>query len=113
MEDISPNAVGLLPITQSKELSCASFFFSSSRNPFPFTSLAIILQDPRFAEYYLNFTNQVSAKDLEKLAETDENNFIKSVQEVYADYYTINRDLFSLNLPSTFGLSKPKEQWKQ
>lgn len=37
------------------------------------------IKDPRFAEYYINFTNHIFNQDLEALAEIDENNYIKSI----------------------------------
>ena len=40
---------------------------------------ATISLDPRFAEYHLNFTNHVTNKDLEQIAELDESGLVKTV----------------------------------
>ena len=47
---------------------------------------------------------------LEELAHGDEHEVVQQVQEYYADYYPINRDLFSLNIESTLGLTPHQSQ---
>lgn len=54
------------------------------------------LRDPRYGEYYLYFTNVVKKSSLERLAEADDHEVVKLVQEHFADYIVINSDLFSL-----------------
>jgi len=54
------------------------------------------MSQERFSEYYLFFSNVIPNYQIEKLAEIDEHDLIKSVQEVYADYYVVNSDFFSL-----------------
>lgn len=56
------------------------------------------LRDPKYGEYYLYFTNVVKKSSLERLAEADDYEVVKSVQEMFADYTVINPDLFSLNI---------------
>ena len=56
------------------------------------------LRDPKYGEYYLYFTNVVKKSSLERLAEADDHEVVKSVQEMFADYTVINPDLFSLNI---------------
>jgi vacuolar protein sorting-associated protein 45 len=54
------------------------------------------LRDPKYGEYYLYFTNIVKKSSLERLAEADDHEAVKLVQEHFADYVVINSDLFSL-----------------
>ncbi|KAK5997398.1 Vacuolar protein sorting-associated protein 45 [Cladobotryum mycophilum] len=56
------------------------------------------LRDPKYGEYYLYFTNVAKKSSLERLAEADDHEIVKTVQEHFADYVVINPDLFSLNL---------------
>ncbi|KAI0840482.1 Sec1-like protein [Hypoxylon sp. FL0890] len=56
------------------------------------------LRDPKYGEYYLYFSNVVKKSSLERLAEADDHEVVKQVQEHFADYIVINPDLFSLSL---------------
>ncbi|KJZ73355.1 hypothetical protein HIM_07149 [Hirsutella minnesotensis 3608] len=56
------------------------------------------LRDPKYGEYHLYFTNVVKKSSLERLAEADDHEVVKSVQEHFADYTVINPDLFSLGV---------------
>lgn len=56
------------------------------------------LRDPKYGEYYLYFTNVAKKSSLERLAEADDHEIVKVVQEHFADYTVINPDLFSLSL---------------
>ncbi|PHH84412.1 hypothetical protein CDD83_1976 [Cordyceps sp. RAO-2017] len=56
------------------------------------------LREPRYGEYYLYFTNVVKKSSLERLAEADDHEVVKTVQEHFADYNVINPDLFSLGV---------------
>ncbi|KAK4060489.1 uncharacterized protein Triagg1_10759 [Trichoderma aggressivum f. europaeum] len=56
------------------------------------------LRDPKYGEYYLFFTNVAKKSALERLAEADDHEVVKLVQEHFADYIVINPDLFSLNM---------------
>lgn len=56
------------------------------------------LRDPKYGEYYLYFTNVAKKSSLERLAEADDHEVVKLVQEHFADYTVINPDLFSLGL---------------
>lgn len=46
----------------------------------------------------LDFSNIIRKSSLERLAEADDNEIVKSVQECFADYIVVNPDLFTLNL---------------
>ncbi|KAK3944717.1 vacuolar protein sorting-associated protein 45 [Diplogelasinospora grovesii] len=56
------------------------------------------LREPKYGEYYLYFTNVIKKSSLERLAEADDHEVVKLVQEIFADYVVINPDLFTLNL---------------
>jgi vacuolar protein sorting-associated protein 45 len=56
------------------------------------------LREPKYGEYHLFFTNVVKKSSLERLAEADDHEVVKLVQEHFADYVVINSDLFSLGL---------------
>lgn len=67
------------------------------------------LRDPRYGEYHLFFSNVVKKSSLERLAEADNREVVKVVQEYFVDYVTINSDLFSLGLSRIWGNSP--EHW--
>jgi len=56
------------------------------------------LRDPKYGEYHLYFTNIAKKSALERLAESDDHEVVKSVQEVFADYTVVNPDLYSLSI---------------
>ena len=45
-----------------------------------------------------DFSNVIRKSSLERLAEADSNEVVKSVQEYFGDYITVNPDLWSLDL---------------
>lgn len=56
------------------------------------------LREPRYGEYYLYFSNVVKKSSLERLAEADDHEVVKLVQEHFADFVVVNPDLFDLNI---------------
>lgn len=56
------------------------------------------LREPKYGEYNIYFSNIVRKSSLERLAEADDHEVVKAVQEYFADYIVINPDLMSLNL---------------
>ncbi|KAG9296244.1 hypothetical protein G9A89_014836 [Geosiphon pyriformis] len=56
------------------------------------------LKDPCYGDYYLYFSNTLKKSSIERLAEVDEHEVVREVQEYYADYCAINPDFYSLNL---------------
>src|SRR5690242_17693101 len=56
------------------------------------------LRDPKYGEYNVYFSNIVRKSSLERLAEADNHEVVKAVQEYFADYIVVNPDLMSLNL---------------
>lgn len=61
--------------------------------------LAEELRNPKYSEYHVIFSNTTTDAQLQQLAENDEQEVIQSVFEMFADFYAINRNLYSLNLP--------------
>lgn len=59
------------------------------------------LSSPRFSEYHIFFSGIVSPSLLNLLAESDEKERVKQIQEFYADFLPINEDLWSLNCRNT------------
>ncbi|MCJ1458392.1 vacuolar protein sorting-associated protein 45 [Mycoblastus sanguinarius] len=55
-------------------------------------------REPKYGEYAIYFSNVIRKSSLERLAEADNNEVVKAVQEYFADYIVINPDLFSLDL---------------
>ncbi len=72
-------------------------------------------REPRYGEYYVCktnllqplsetdravqvFSNVVRKSSLERLAEADDNEVVKGVQEYFGDYIVVNPDLFSLDI---------------
>ncbi|RKO89161.1 Sec1-like protein [Blyttiomyces helicus] len=56
------------------------------------------LREPCYGDYYLYFSNTLKKSALERLAEVDEQEVVREVQEHYADFLAVNPDLFSLSL---------------
>lgn len=56
------------------------------------------LRDPKYGEYNVYFSNVVKKSSLERLAEADDHEVIRAVQEHFADYIVLNPDLFTLDL---------------
>jgi vacuolar protein sorting-associated protein 45 len=56
------------------------------------------LREPKYGEYNLYFSNVVKKSSLERLAEADNHEVVKAVQEHFADYTVVNSDLFTLDL---------------
>lgn len=60
-------------------------------------ALANELREPKYGEYYLYFSNILSKTAIERLAEVDEYEVVKEVQEYFADFAPLLPCLFSLN----------------
>lgn len=57
------------------------------------------LQNPKYGAYYIYFTNILAKADVKILAEHDEQEVVKEVQEYYIDFLAVNPHLFSLGIP--------------
>ncbi|CAD6923017.1 unnamed protein product [Tilletia laevis] len=91
-------------------LKCCCFLRPSSSS---IAALVDELRMPKYSSYHLYFTNVLKKTDIERLAEADEHEVVKEVQEFFADYVPVNPTLFSLNLspcpPHRLWASKPTE----
>mmetsp|Transcript_29157 Transcript_29157/g.64281 ORF Transcript_29157/g.64281 Transcript_29157/m.64281 type:complete len:592 (-) Transcript_29157:46-1821(-) len=67
--------------------------------------LARELAHPRFSEYHIFFSGVVSGGLLRLIAENDEQELVKQVQEFYGDFLPINEDLVTLNCRNTLAMS--------
>jgi len=63
------------------------------------------LTRPRFAEYHIFFTGILTAGLLRIIAESDEHELVKQIQEFYADFIPINDDLITLNCRNTVAMT--------
>ncbi|KZT44435.1 vacuolar protein sorting-associated protein 45 [Sistotremastrum suecicum HHB10207 ss-3] len=75
-------------------LKCICFLSPSAES---LDALAEELRDPRYGEYYLYFSNVLTKTAIERLAEVDEYEVVREVQEYFADYCPILPSLYSLN----------------
>ncbi|KAH8683047.1 Sec1-like protein [Tricladium varicosporioides] len=55
-------------------------------------------RDPKYGEYNIYFSNVVKKSSLERLAEADDHEVVRVVQEHFADYIVVNPDLFTLDI---------------
>ncbi|KAF8501044.1 Sec1 family-domain-containing protein [Russula emetica] len=55
------------------------------------------LKEPKYGEYYLYFSNILTKTAIERLADADEYEAVREVQEHFADYAPLLPSLFSLN----------------
>lgn len=56
------------------------------------------LREPKYGEYHIYFSNIIRKSSLERLAEADDHEVVRVVQEHFADFVVINPDLCSLNI---------------
>lgn len=71
------------------------------------------LRQHSFGEYHLFFSNVLKLDLLQQLADADALSLVKQVQELYADYFPVNKSLFSLNLQSSLKFSTPRPRWSR
>ncbi|CDO69996.1 hypothetical protein BN946_scf184973.g6 [Trametes cinnabarina] len=75
-------------------MKCICFLQPSEES---FEALEAELREPKYGEYYLYFSNILSKTAIERLADADEFEVVREVQEYFADYAPILPCLFSLN----------------
>ncbi|KAI9059274.1 Sec1-like protein [Trametes sanguinea] len=75
-------------------MKCICFLQPSEES---FEALEAELREPKYGEYYLYFSNILSKTAIERLADVDEFEVVREVQEYFADYAPILPCLFSLN----------------
>ncbi|BES99545.1 vacuolar protein sorting 45 homolog (S. cerevisiae) [Nesidiocoris tenuis] len=56
------------------------------------------IRNPRYGMYYIYFSNIISKTDIKTIAECDEIEVVREVQEFYGDYLAVSPHLFSLNV---------------
>lgn len=83
--------------TGLRYLKCLVFIRPTQSN---IEALCTELRNPKYGAYYIYFSNIVAKADIKMLAEHDEQEVVKEVQELYMDYLAVNPHLFSIGLPT-------------
>ncbi|ESP05609.1 hypothetical protein LOTGIDRAFT_208594 [Lottia gigantea] len=78
-----------------KHLKCITFLRPTQENV---QLLASELKSPKYGLYYIYFSNVISKQDVKILAEADDQEVVREVQEFYGDYIAVNPHLYSFNL---------------
>ncbi|XP_070202635.1 vacuolar protein sorting-associated protein 45-like isoform X2 [Littorina saxatilis] len=78
-----------------KHLNCIAFLRPTKENV---ELLAQELRYPKYGLYFIYFSNVISKQDVKILAEADDQEVVREVQEFYGDYIAVNPHLFSLNI---------------
>ncbi|XP_065210000.1 vacuolar protein sorting-associated protein 45 [Planococcus citri] len=79
-----------------KHLKCIVFLRPTREN---ITLLSRELRSPRYGVYYIYMSNIIAKADVKVLAENDEQEVVRELQEFYADYLAVSPHLFSFNIP--------------
>lgn len=82
--------------TALRYLKCLVFLRPTQQN---IELLCNELRYPKYGAYYIYFSNIIAKADVKILAEHDEQEVVKEVQELYMDYLAVNPYLFSIGLP--------------
>lgn len=78
-----------------RHMKCIVFVRPTSEN---IALLSRELKYPKFGVYFIYFSNVIPKADVKTLAECDEQETVREVQEVFADYLAVDRHLFSFNI---------------
>ncbi|XP_071449589.1 vacuolar protein sorting-associated protein 45 [Hetaerina americana] len=78
-----------------KYLKCIAFLRPTKENV---AHLSMELKYPKYGSYYIYFSNIIAKADIKTLAESDELEVVRDVQEFYGDYIAVSPHLFSLNI---------------
>lgn len=78
-----------------KHLKCVCFLRPTKEN---IDHLVKELKSPKYGLYYIYFSNVISKQDVKTLAEADDQEAVREVQEFYGDYVAISPHLMSLNV---------------
>ncbi|KAL0818543.1 hypothetical protein ABMA28_008982 [Loxostege sticticalis] len=78
-----------------KHMKCIVFVRPTSEN---IALLSRELRQPKYGVYFIYFSNVISKSDVKTLAECDEQETVREVHEVFADYLAVDRHLFSFNI---------------
>ncbi|XP_054711867.1 vacuolar protein sorting-associated protein 45-like isoform X2 [Uloborus diversus] len=82
-----------------KHLKCIVFLRPTKEN---IELLACELKYPRYGQYYIYFSNIVSKSDIKILAEADETESVREIQEFYGDFVPVAPHLFSFNIIGSY-----------
>jgi vacuolar protein sorting-associated protein 45 len=82
-----------------KYLKCVTFVRPTPEN---IRLLAAELHAPRYAQYYIYFSNVISKTDVKTLAEADEHECVREMNEFYCDFVALLPHLFTLNMPRCY-----------
>jgi vacuolar protein sorting-associated protein 45 len=88
----------------NEKLKHLSAIFFVRNTPENFLKIKEELANPLFSNYYLLFANPIEDQKLREFADCDKYNHVLKVVEMFADFYAINRDLFSFNIPTSMDL---------
>ncbi|CAG2114366.1 unnamed protein product [Medioppia subpectinata] len=69
------------------------------------TNIDLLRQElirPHFGQYHIFFSNIISKTDIKCLAEADEYEVVKDVNEFYCDFLAVSPHLFSINISNTY-----------
>lgn len=58
------------------------------------------LKAPKYGVYYIYFSNTISQASIKGMAEADDHEAVKELQEYFADYFAVSPHVVSLNVPS-------------
>lgn len=78
-----------------KHMKCVVFLRPTQEN---IQLLASELRTPRYGIYYIYFSGIISKAAIKVLAEADENEVVREIQEFYVDYFAVGPSLFSFNI---------------
>ncbi|XP_065194664.1 vacuolar protein sorting-associated protein 45-like [Sycon ciliatum] len=56
------------------------------------------LKSPKYGLYYIYFSHFVDQSDIRRLAEADDQEVVREIQEFFGDYFAINPHVFSFNV---------------
>ncbi|KAK6725984.1 hypothetical protein RB195_004353 [Necator americanus] len=91
-----------VPREPIKHLKCLVFIRPTPDNV---QLLSTELRNPRYAQYYIYFSNIVSKTDLKMLAEADEHETVREVHEFFVDGIALSPPLFCVNLKEVYDRS--------
>ncbi|TID12965.1 hypothetical protein CANINC_005064 [Pichia inconspicua] len=77
---------------QLRSLDCICFLKPSD---YTITKLCDEIGHPRYSNYKIYFNDSISKSRLERLAESDDLEVVTSVIEIFQDYFTLNKRLYS------------------
>ncbi|XP_033634914.1 vacuolar protein sorting-associated protein 45-like [Asterias rubens] len=78
-----------------KHLRCICYIRPTKEN---IDLLCQELKSPKYGIYCIYFSNVVSKSDVKRLAEADEQEVVREVQEFYGDYIAVSPHIFSFNI---------------